>query len=357
MKGDIINVIVRKSITSGHNADFSQVLVSLTDVTELHRAHQEKEQLENRLQQAHKMEAIGTLAGGIAHDFNNILAAIIGYVELGQLNLPPDHPSYHQLGEALKAALRAKDLVLQILTFSRKAQEERKPVNLVEMVKESIRFLRASIPATVEIRSDIEMESALVMADPTQLQQVLMNLGANALDAMNHSGGFLDISLSRVDRDPQSDDATEDPDLEAGRYFRILVSDTGQGMDKHIQNRIFEPFFTTKEKGKGTGMGLAVVHGIVKSHGGDITVTSRLGQGTSFSVFLPEAPPALADTNTPDEDRLQQPGGTEKVLFVDDEKHIAEMFRLALEKLGYQVKTFTEFLSGLGGIQIRSGRL
>ncbi len=243
-----------------------------------------KKELELQLQQSQKMEAIGTLAGGIAHDFNNILSAIIGYTELAMIDVEKESTLSQNLQEVFRAGERAKDLVKQILTFSRQAERERKPIQPKLMCKEVIKFLRASLPTTIEIRQEINSDS-LVIADPTQIHQLLMNLCTNAGHAMGEKGGVLTVRLT--DKIFEEDITVEHPELKPGPYIELTISDTGHGIPAHMLDRIFDPFFTTKEKGEGTGMGLSVVHGIVGSHGGKIIASSEVGKGSTFKVYLP----------------------------------------------------------------------
>jgi PAS domain S-box-containing protein len=302
-------------------------------------AQQESERLEIQLRQAQKMEAIGTLAGGIAHDFNNILAIILGFTEMSLTETSRTTPLGQRLEQVLKATHRAKHLVQQILSFGRKAQTERVPLNASPIIKEALNMLRASLPTTIEMCTDIEA-SCEVQADPTQLHQVLMNLCTNAAHAMKEEGGILRISLANVDFDA----TVPHPDLFAGPYIKLSVSDTGKGMTPEVVGRIFDPFFTTKGPDEGTGLGLSVAYGIVKNHQGAITVDSEPGKGSTFHVFLPrievkDAPePAIA---------MQPPTGKEQVLYVDDEKALADLGRLMLEALGYKVESFTSSVEAL----------
>jgi signal transduction histidine kinase/ActR/RegA family two-component response regulator len=295
------------------------------------QTEEEKHKLESQLRQAQKMEAIGTLAGGIAHDFNNILSIIFGYNQLAMVEEDPENRRRH-LEELNKGAERAKELVAQILTFSRKAEQQMQPLQASLVVKEALKMLRASIPTTIEIRPHIVSE-ALVLADPTQIHQVVMNLCTNAYHAMRETGGILAVSLEEV---RIAGEEYGYAGLAPGNYLKLEVSDTGCGIDAKTQEKIFEPYFTTKKPGEGTGLGLAVVHGIVKSHHGHITVYSEPGKGTSFHVYLPlteQIAVALPEKAAPKE--LQGKG--ERVLFVDDEKQIREVVAAILTRNGYQV--------------------
>jgi len=314
------------------------------DISERKRAEEEKAQLEIQLMQAQKMQAIGTLAGGIAHDFNNILAAMTGYTELAMADLAEEDPARQSLDQVLQAGLRAKNLIRQILSFSRQAKPEKKPVQLSAVVRESLKLLRASLPATIEIRQATGEGSGLVLGDLTQIYQLIMNLGTNAAQAMSQKGGLLEIRVERVDLDEEA--AGRFADLRPGVYQRLEVSDTGVGMDQATLGRIFEPFFTTKGPGVGTGMGLAVVHGIIKGHGGAITVSSQPGRGSTFEIYLPSMEEQLPITEIAEDGPL--PMGRESVLFVDDEAALADIGRQVLERLGYRVTTRTSSLEALG---------
>ena len=296
----------------------------------------ERKRLEAQLRQAQKMEAIGTLAGGIAHDFNNILTAILGYTELAQDDIGKDSHAWSYLHEVRKAGLRAKTLVQQILTFSRRTEQPRMLVQLPVLIKEALALLRASLPSTIEIRQAIPQDVCPVLADPTQLHQVLLNLCANAAHAMRETGGRLEVRLEAVAVDEQV--TAQPPELQPGPYVCITVTDTGHGMPPEVIDRIFEPFFTTKGPGEGTGMGLALVHGIITNHGGTVRVASGVGQGTTFTVYLP----CSADLG---QDQIAQvgslltdvPTGAERVLLVDDEVVLVHLGEAILRRLGYEV--------------------
>jgi PAS domain S-box-containing protein len=248
----------------------------------------DRKQLEERLLQTQKMAAIGTLAGGIAHDFNNILAAILGFTAIALSDIAPNSQVRPHLQEVLRAGKRGKELVQQILTFSRQSEQRQQPVRLPELIREMLTTLQASLPATIEIQHHFDSGVGTVMADPMQMHQVLMNLFANAEYAMRASGGTLEVGLETVEVSPEV--AARYPDLLPGRYVRLTVQDTGKGMTAEVRGRIFEPFYTTKQVGEGTGMGLAVVHGIVRHHNGTVTVESIPGQGTTFTLYLPCMP-------------------------------------------------------------------
>ena len=302
-------------------------LVYVRDVTEY-------KNLEERLRQAQKMEAIGTLAGGIAHDFNNILAGVIGFAEMVLEDMPPDDPSHRRLKLVLKAGQRGRDLVRQILTFSRQNEQESKEVAVTKVVEDALNLLRPAVPSYIEIRTRIEGTHDTVIADPVQIHQVFMNLCTNAAYAMRNKGGVLDVSLAEAAI--AEEEVSSYPDLKPGHYVKLSVSDTGCGIAPDVIGKIFDPFFTTKGPGEGTGLGLSVAHGIVKNHGGIITVYSEPGCGTAFHVYLPKAEAGpVAETGA-----MPNPmGGPERILFVDDEEMLVEMNHQRLESLGYRVVT------------------
>lgn len=299
-------------------------------------------QLEAQLRQAQKMEAVGTLASGIAHDFNNILAAMLGYTELTLDDVAQDSRAWCNLQAVLTAGQRARDLVRQILTFSRQTEPQRQPLRLDGIIQDALKLLRASIPSTIEIRQRIHTDAGTVLADATQMHQVLMNLCANAAQAMRQSGGVLEVSLEEVLMTAEL--AAALPNLEPGPYIRFTVRDTGRGMEPEVLERIFEPFFTTKALGEGTGMGLAQAHGIVTNHDGVISVESTPGQGATFTVYLPQCQ-ETSGPEAPPEDPI--PGGNECLLFVDDEPPLARLGQEMLERLGYQVVIRTSSVEAL----------
>lgn len=305
------------------------------DTTEMHK-------METQLQQAQKMEAIGTLAGGIAHDFNNILFPMLGYTEMMLEDVPDDSPFQDKLQGILTGAMRAGDLVKQILTFSRQSDHEMKPLRIQLVLKEVLKLIRSTLPTTIDISQHIRSDCRLVMADPTQIHQIAMNLMTNAYHAMEGTGGTLTVTLKEVELTAGD---LKDTVMVPGPHVCLMVADTGPGMDQGVLDRIFDPYFTTKEEGKGTGLGLAVVHGIVKDHGGHISVFSEPGKGTEFKVYLP-----VIQTETDAKEigkRFIVPKGDERILLVDDEQEIVAMLKLMLERLGYHVTCRTSSIEAL----------
>ncbi|MFZ5765982.1 MAG: cache domain-containing protein [Thermodesulfobacteriota bacterium] len=325
-------------IVDAHGERMGYVFV-MRDVTEQLR-------VEAMFRQSQKMEAIGTLAGGIAHDFNNILAAIFGFAEIARLDVGAESRPGRCVTRILEAAGRARDLVKQILAFSRRTDMQPQPIQPMIIAKETMKLLKASLPSTIVIRSDFSSES-VVVADPTSLHQIIMNLCANAAHAMGPDGGILDISLIDVELD--ADFARLHPRIVPGPFIRLTVSDTGHGMTAEMTERIFEPFFTTKGEGEGTGMGLAVVHGIVQRLGGTITVHSELGMGSSFAVYLPRYHGQPGANMVPSDTGI--PGGTERILFVDDEELLVDVNRQILEMLGYRVAGITDSREALAYVR------
>lgn len=332
---------------SNNFRDMASALIA--DVRERKRAEEERQKLEAMLHQSQKMEAIGTLAGGIAHDFNNILAAIMGYTELSLMGMSEQNPVRHNLQQVFNAAIRARDLVKQILVFSRmKAEDDRKTIELGPVVKETLQLLRASLPSTIEIRTNIADGDNVAQADPTRIHQLITNLCTNSFHAMEESGGILEVSLVQVRLDAGS--VARHQDLKSGRYLKLTVSDTGRGIPPEIMARIFDPYFTTKGPGKGSGLGLAVVHGIVQRLHGAIEVFSWPMKGTTFHIYLPSMEVRAPRKNDADPD---VPHGTEKILIVDDEEVLAEVERKMLECLGYEVTSRTD---GKDALELFSGK-
>jgi signal transduction histidine kinase/ActR/RegA family two-component response regulator len=307
---------------------------------------------ETQLQQAMKLQAIGTLAGGIAHDFNNILFPIVGYTELTMDDIPEDCQPRKNLEEVLKAANRAKELVQQILTFSRQNGQERKPLKVQILIKEALKLLRATIPSSIEIHSSIDEDCGPVKGDPTQIHQVIMNLCTNAYHALQETGGKLEVSLKKAY--VSYEQSLEMVGMKVGRRLELTVKDNGHGMDPQVLERIFEPYYTTKEQGKGTGLGLSVIHGIIKNHGGDISVSSQPGVSSTFSVYLPviddievEIEPVKTASAT---------NGNERILLIDDEEQIINLERRILENLGYKVTSKTDSEEALEEFSARPDR-
>ena len=317
-------------------------VAAIRDITWRRKAEEERAQLEIQLQQSRKMEAVGTLAGGIAHDFNNILTIILGNAELAADMVPHSNPASEPLKEIQKASIRATDMVRQLLAFSRKTNEESKPLDMVSIVKESMKMLRSAIPTSIEFKQHISYDPCTVMGDAAQINQILMNLVINAADAMSQKGGLLEVILEKIFL--QEEKPCFDWVLAQGAYVRLSVRDSGEGMAPEIMARIFDPYFTTKEVGKGTGMGLSVIHGIVKRHDGGIRVESMLGKGTLFEIYFPALEKAAVEEKEP---KKEIKGGAEGILFVDDEESIANLNRQRLERLGYQVKSTTKPLEAL----------
>ncbi len=317
------------------------------DITDRKHAEEEKRILSTQLQQAQKMEAIGTFAGGIAHDFNNILGAIVGYSEMIRDDFPPDSPGIHDINQVIKASYRAKELVKQILAFSRQAEDQKIPMQPAVIIKEAITLLRSSLPTTITIKQDIDPDAGILLADPTQIHQIVMNLSTNAFHAMEVKGGTLTIFLQKKILSP--DDLATDPDLQPGTYVQLSIMDTGEGILPEIKDKIFDPFFTTKEVGKGTGLGLSMVYSIVKGLGGSIHCDSRLGEGTKFRILLPTLEGHRIQEENGSTDLT--PHGKENILLIDDEEMLAELGQAMLQRLGYRVTTRGNSLDALTTFQ------
>jgi len=310
------------------------------------QVEEETQGLQAQLLQAQKMEAIGTLAGGIAHDFNNILGAIFGYTEIARDCTPPESEVIGHLGKVLLASERAATLVRQILTFSRQADIKRIPLKPSYIVKEAIKLLRPSLPSTITINLEIDTANKSILADPTQVHQILMNLCTNAFHAMEQTGGLLQITLK--DRTVSQKDLHQHPDILPGNFVLLAVRDTGPGIEPEIRNKIFDPYFTTKEAGKGTGLGLAIIHGIVTGYGGFVTCESELGKGTIFEIFFPAIEQQVFSGIKPIE---AAPSGNEHILLVDDEEMLVDLGKTMLERLGYVVTVRTSSLEALTLLQ------
>ena len=334
--------IIKSPIFDGEEQIVGSVGIA-RDITESKCAKFERKELESQLRQSQKMEAIGTLAGGIAHDFNNILAAVIGYTEMALEEISENHPVEERMKRVLKAGYRGKDLVNQILTFSRQREKEQVPIEPGLIIEDALKLLRPLIPSTISIQCDVKASNNMMMADPGQIHQILMNLCTNAAHAMRENGGVLhivveDIMIESCGRD------TQYTDLEPGPYVVLTVMDSGHGLDAALAGKIFEPFFTTKKSGEGTGLGLSVVNGIVKGLKGSIRVDSQPGKGACFKVYLP---------STGKEEKIVKqlntmlPMGDERILFVDDEELIVDLAKEMLEGLGYRVDAFCDSLSAL----------
>ncbi len=329
-----------------------RMIGTIQDITERKKLEEEREALEAQLRQAQKMETIGTLAGGVAHDFNNILTPILVYSDMVAHELGEHHPQHHDIEQVIAGANRAKELVKQILTFSRQVEQERIPIELSPIVKEAVKLLKASLPSSITIETSFITHEAKVLADPSQVHQVVMNLSTNAYQAMRESGGILKVSLETVAISEEF--AKSMPPLRAGEFMRLAVSDTGSGIPDNVLDRIFEPFFTTKMVGEGTGLGLSVVHGIVKSHDGAITVSSNAEKGTVFEVYLPIIHSGQDTQNNNDQTVV---GGTERILVVDDKAEIGKALKDVLEKrFGYTVTVCTNSNEALGIIRGQSAQ-
>ncbi len=318
-------------------------VVNMQDISQRKAAEKEKQRLESELQQAHKMEAIGTLAGGIAHDFNNILSVIIGFSEIIKLDIPVDSKVHAQIDQILLAAERAAALVKQILTFSRKSDQLQQTFEPHLIIKETLKMLRSSLPTTINIEEEIATDCGVINADPTKVHQIMLNLCTNSFHAMENTIGTLTVKLCKRDLTAQD---IPDKKLQPGPYVELMVSDTGCGMNKEVLDRVFDPYFTTKDQGKGTGLGLSVVHGIVKDYKGFIKVDSNVGKGSTFKVYLP-VQLEKQDIKSISSEEVYDTSGTERILVVDDEISIINLNKTVLERQGYTVVTVQDSLEAL----------
>ncbi len=331
-KKSVIHIEEISEIIKDEKGDIAYITGVIRDITERIKSEEEKSKLEKQLRHSDKIKAIGTLAGGIAHDFNNILVAILGYIEVAMYNIPDDSNLRPYMEQMKKACHRAIKLVKQLLTFSRETEGERNPIQLSSIIKESLKMLRPLIPATIDIKQNLK-NPGIINGDPTHIYQIMMNLCKNAADAMKEKGGVIKVSLKDIDTGSNIEELNQE--LAPGNYIRLTVSDTGHGIDQSIKERIFEPYFTTKKIGEGSGMGLSIVHGIVKSYGGEITVESETGKGTSFNIFFPKI---KSNEHVEIKGTSKPPGGNENILLVDDEEDmVVRVLKKILEDLGYNV--------------------
>ena len=333
--GSIAMVDYMARIGRDEEGHFIRTHCAFMDITESRK-------LEEQLRQSQKMEAVGTLAGGIAHDFNNILAVILGNTELAAFDIPDSNPAAMSLKAIRQASLRAKDMVQQLLAFSRKSDEKSRPFNMTPIIKESMKMLRSAVPTSVAFKQHLSGDLCNVQGDATQIHQIVMNLVTNAAHAMSEEGGLLEVNLENITL--QEEKSCFDWVLSPGKYVRLKIGDTGEGIAPAIIERIFEPYYTTKEVGKGTGMGLSVVHGIVKRHGGGIRVESEVEKGTIFEIYFPALENAAEEKKEP-EGEIK--GGSERILFVDDEESLVTLNHQRLERLGYNVKSTTKPMEAL----------
>lgn len=332
-KGDRLTILRTISPVRDELGNVIYISVQCQDISARKKAEEEKLMLETQLRQAQKMEALGTLAGGIAHDFNNILSVIFGYSDMAKRQLSKDSPEYGHITKIFSAAEKARDLVKQILGFTRQTEIEKISLQPAILIKEAVKLLRASIPATIQINQELDPECGLILADPTQFHQILLNLCTNAYHAMEYTGGTINITL--YETTVTEDGLSNHKNLTPGRYARLSVRDSGMGISREDMEKIFDPYFTTKEVGKGTGMGLSIVHGIVKRHKGFIQVESEIGEGTAFHIHFPIIRESHPANTTP---LPQAPvKGLGKILLIDDEPGFLEIAQDMIESLGYQV--------------------
>ncbi len=334
--GREVEVALSLSLCRDEHRNPLEIMVNLRNISKSKR-------LERQLLKSQKMEAIGTLAGGIAHDFNNILFPIMGYTEMCLAAVPEDSDIRDYLEQILQGTMRAKKLVQQILAFSQQKEGEVKPLLIQPVIKEALALLKASLPSSIEIHRNVSNNCGPILADPTQIHQIIMNLSMNSYHALQEKGGILEVTLAEVNI--AGEDVSTELSKTPGRYLRLTVRDTGHGMQQDVLDRIFEPYYTTKKRDEGTGLGLSVIHGIINNYGGDITVDSKPGKGTVFHVYLPRI------DNDLEEDELVAsepvPGGNERILIVDDEVEIVKIMQEMLEKHDYHITARTSSIEAL----------
>ncbi|MCK5341193.1 MAG: response regulator, partial [Desulfobulbaceae bacterium] len=339
-----IPCIVTATPFSDANGRLIGIVEDFKDISGQKRAEKEKAQLEDDLRHSQKMEAVGTLAGGIAHDFNNILNGMLTYTRLLKDGITKGSEQENFVQEIIKGGKQAANLVRQILAFSKRTEYKRRPLQIQPIIREALKFLKRSLPTTIELRQHLDSDTRAVLADETQIYQVVMNLCTNAYHAMREHGGILEVRLEQVDTDSVL--IGKIGDLKGRKFVRLTVSDTGHGMDKFTRQRIFDPYFTTKEQGEGTGLGLSRVHGIVMRHKGAISVKSRPGKGSEFTIYLPVVDLAPATQEPHKETKLTHEGHG-RILFVDDAEYNARSGKLILESIGFEVTALTDSAQAL----------
>ncbi|NVJ90442.1 MAG: PAS domain S-box protein [Methylocystaceae bacterium] len=344
--GKVIPVEINSSVLPESLSEKPIAVGFITDITVRKRQEEQRRQLEKQLRQAQKMETIGTLAGGIAHDFNNILTPILGYAALLELKIPPDDPNHERIKKIEKSARRGADMVAQILTFSRNSDGEMKSINLAPVIEEAMELVQNTTPANIQINSDIPEKIAPVIADSTQIQQIIINLCTNANHAMGSKDATMTVKLAEVKVTNKI--AAQTTNLKPGPHVKLTISDTGSGMDEDVLTRIYDPFFTTKKSGEGTGLGLSMVHGIVKNHNGSVLAHSQVGVGTTFEIYLPVT--SIAPVEEIDNSHMTK-GNQELVLIVDDEELNTNFLTELLQTANYRVESFNDSVEAFNAFQ------